>query len=102
MVLSNEAIATEQICDFASDAMLDDVLSQEHKSLLRNFRKIGRDAGFEMLAIGLSQAIGMSEPHVYFFLGRRLNQHAMERNDFIDPQRVKSFLRSWTKGVNNG
>ena len=67
MVLSNEAIATKQICDFASDAILGDVLSQEHKSLSRNFRNIGRDTGFEILAISVSQAIGMSEPHVKFF-----------------------------------
>ena len=37
-----------------------------------------------------------------FFLRRRLNQHAMEWNDFIDAQGVKSILRSWKKGVNNG
>lgn len=66
LTLSNEAISTEQFLDFASDAMLGDVPSQEHISLLRIFRNIGQDADFEILAIDLSQTIGMSEPRVNF------------------------------------
>ena len=38
--LSNDAFGEEQLCDFAAHAILSDILSQEHISLLSEFQKL--------------------------------------------------------------
>lgn len=60
------------------------------------------DARFRSYAFELAQVTGLSELEAKIHLKSLLKRHAIEWNDFIDAQGKCSFIRRWTKGVNNG